>query len=288
MAKIIQTLGIASCLGGPMRTCGYAAEMLREAYNLKPVLHNGLQLQWHILYPEKEGSKEARLAHLYQRASEFTRLWVESGRTFLVIGGDHSCAMGTWAGVMQGLPASSELGLIWLDAHMDAHTFATTPSGNIHGMPVAALLGKGDERLNAVYPVDRFIHPEKLLLAGVRSYEPAENALLKAANVKVIFTEQVTDFVKTLQAAVMQLSETCSMIGISLDLDFIDPEDAPGVETPVAGGIRADALLAALTAVKRHPKLCGLEISEFNPESDQQGKTLRLMRTIVETFYADT
>lgn len=287
MTKLIQTLGIASCLGGPVRTWGYAAELLRDEFARQSAAQTDLQLQWHMLYPEKAGSKEARLAHLYQKASQFTRYWTESWRHFLVIGGDHSCALGTWSGVLQGLPNSSKLGLIWLDAHMDAHTFATTPSGNIHGMPVAALLGKADERLGVIYPACRFIQPENLLLIGVRSYEAEEYALLKQANVKIVFADQISDFSQTLLAAIEQLSRTCSTIGISLDLDFIDPEDAPGVETPVPGGIKAMALLTALTLVKHHAKLCGLEISEFNPENDQNTKTLQLMKRIVETFYVD-
>ncbi len=270
-----------------MRTCGYAAELLRDEFARQSAAQTGLQLQWHMLYPEKTGTREDRLAHLYQKTSQFTRYWTESHHHFLVIGGDHSCALGTWSGVLQGLPHSSELGLIWLDAHMDAHTFATTPSGNIHGMPVAALLGKADERLGAIYPACRFIQPENLLLIGVRSYEAEEYALLKQANVKIVFVDQISDFSQTLLAAIEQLSRTCRTIGISLDLDLIDPEDAPGVETPVSGGIKAAALLAALALVKRHAKFCGLEISEFNPESDRHAKTLLLMKSIVETFYAD-
>lgn len=274
-----------------MRKCGYAAELLRDKFARHPETHTGPQLQWHMLYPEKEGSKETRLSHLYQKVSRFTRYWTETRHPFLVIGGDHSCALGTWSGVLQGLPSNNELGLIWLDAHMDAHTFATTPSGNIHGMPVAALIGQADERLRAVYPTNCFIPPENLLLIGVRSYESAEYALLKQANVKVIFADQISDFSETLLHAIEQLSKTCGTIGISLDLDFIDPEDAPGVETPVPGGIKAAALLAALASVKGQikdqAKFCGLEISEYNPETDRHAKTLHLMKAIIETFFAD-
>lgn len=285
MVKLIQTLGIASCLGGPMRTCGYAAELLRDEFARQSAPQANLQLQWHILYPEEVGSKELRLFHLYQKASQFTQFWTESHHPFLVVGGDHSCALGTWTGVLQGLPSNSQLGLIWLDAHMDAHTFATTPSGNIHGMPVAALLGKADDRLRAVYPADRFIQPENLLLIGIRSYEAEEYALLKQADVKIVFADQISDFTQTLLASIEQLSRSCNMIGISLDLDFIDPVDAPGVETPVSGGIKADELLTAFSLVKHHTQVCGLEISEFNPENDRQAKTLQLMKRIIETFY---
>lgn len=287
MTQLLQTLGIASCLGGPFRPCGYAAEMLRDELMQPALTETDLQLQWHMVYPEMHGSKETRLYQLHHRITQFTRYWTETGHPFLVVGGDHSCALGTWSGVLQALPASSELGLIWLDAHMDAHTFLTTPSGNIHGMPVAALLGKADALLAAMYPASRFIKAENLILIGVRSYEPEEYALLKQANVKIVFAAQIEDFERTLQTAIEQLSRTCELIGISLDMDLIDPEDAPGVETPTPDGIKADVVLAALASVKHCPKLCGLELSEFNPQNDQDGKTLQLMKAIVEAFYMD-
>ncbi|MGR8934921.1 MAG: arginase [Gammaproteobacteria bacterium] len=287
MATLIQTLGIASCLGGPMRQCGYAAELLRDEFARRPLPHGGPQLQWHMLYPEKQGSKEARLYRLHRQISQFTRYWTKTRHPFLVIGGDHSCALGTWPGVLQGLRDSERLGLIWLDAHMDAHTFATTPSGNIHGMPVAALLGKAGPRLSTMYPDGLFLQSDKLILIGVRSYEAEEHALLQQAGVKIVFGAEIDDLTQTLLAAVARLSRRCALIGISLDLDVIDPADAPGVETPVPGGISAAALLAALASVKGHAKICGLEISEFNPENDRHAKTLLLMKSIIETLYAN-
>jgi arginase len=282
---LLQTLGIASCLGGPMRTCGYAAELLRDVFAQQTVAKTGLQLQWHTVQPGHQGSKDGRLYHLHAKISQFTQYWTETRRPFLVVGGDHSCAMGTWPGVLKGLPETDDLGLIWLDAHMDAHTFITSPSGNIHGMPVSALLGKADGRLAAMYPASRFIKPENLILIGVRSYEEEEYALLKQADVEIVFAERITDFSQTVQAAIGRLDRTCHAIGITLDLDLIAPEDAPGVETPVPGGIRAAELIAALASVSRHPKLCGLEISEFNPDNDRDNKTLHLMKAIIEAFY---
>ncbi|MGZ8903924.1 MAG: arginase family protein, partial [Methylobacter sp.] len=87
--------------------------------------------------------------------------------------------------------------------------------------------------------------------------------------------------------AIDKLSLSCQAIGISIDLDLIDPEDAPGVETPVQGGIKAAELIAALALINRHPKICGLEISEFNPEKDTNNKTLNLMKDIIEAFYGE-
>lgn len=285
---ILQTLGIASCLGGPLRTCGYAAEMLHDEFARQKPERQNLQLQWHMVYPENYGSKDEKLAKLNQSISRFSQYWTEQNQAFLVIGGDHSCALGTWGGVINGLKEPDKLGLIWLDAHMDAHTFATSPSGNIHGMPVAALLGKADKKLATMYPGYGFIKPENFILIGVRSYENEEYELLKKTGVEIVFADQINGLTQVLIKTINKLSRSCELIGISLDLDFIDPEDAPGVETPAQGGIKAEELLAALSMINRHPLICGLEISEFNPDNDSENKTLHLMREIVEVFYGRT
>jgi arginase len=285
---ILPTLGVVSCLGGPMRLCGFAAEMLRDEFARQAPEQKRLQLQWSMVYPENQGSKEDTLLRLNQSISRFSQYWTEQHQAFLVIGGDHSCALGTWGGVINGLQQPDKLGLIWLDAHMDAHTFATSPSGNIHGMPVSALLGKADMKLAAMYPGQGFIKPENFIMIGVRSYENEEYQLLKQASVEIVFADRINGLSQTLIKAIDKLSLSCEVIGISLDLDFIDPDDAPGVETPVQGGIRAGELLEALALINRHPKICGLEISEFNPENDSENKTVRLMKEIVEAFYGES
>jgi len=284
---ILPTLGVVSCLGGPMRLCGYAAEMLHDEFARQKPEQQHLQLQWHMVYPEDLASKEEKLTRLNLSISRLSQRWTEEKQRFLVIGGDHSCALGTWGGVINGLPQPDRLGLIWLDAHMDAHTFATSPSGNIHGMPVSALLGKADEKLAAMYPGQGFIKPEHFIMIGIRSYEHEEYQLLKQAAVDIVFADRINGLSQALIKAIDKLSLSCEVIGISLDLDFIDPEDAPGVETPVQGGIKAGELLEALSLISRHPKICGLEISEFNPENDSENKTVRLMKEIVEAFYGE-
>jgi arginase len=283
--RILETLGVSACLGGPISACGDAAEMLREEWEHFDSLPGLLKLHWKMLQPEQGNSTETQLCKLNNSISAFTEYWVKQHKPFLVIGGDHSCAMGTWAGVLNALEPGKRFGLIWLDAHMDAHTFNTTPSGNIHGMPLSALLGKADGKLQHLLPTIKAIQPENLILLGTRSYESAEHELLKQADVTIVFAEQIQDFEHLLVHAVEKLNHSCDVIGISIDLDFIRPEDAPGVETPVAGGIAARALLNALAQIKQQPKICGLELSEFNPNNDVDHQTLHLMKNIVETFY---
>lgn len=283
--RTLETLGVAACLGGPIPACGDGAEMLREEWSHSESIQGLLQLHWQMLHPEHLDSKESQLLKLNDSISRFTEYWVKQHKPFLVIGGDHSCALGTWAGVLNALEPDKRLGLIWLDAHMDAHTFETTLSGNIHGMPVSALLGKADGKLRHLLPTLKAIQPENLILLGIRSYEAAEQALLKKSDVVVVFAEQIHDFEHLLVQAVEKLNHSCDVIGISIDLDVIRPEDAPGVETPVAGGISAQTLLNGLSQIKQQPKICGLEISEFNPGNDMNHQTLHLMKSIVETFY---
>ncbi len=283
---ILHALGIVSCLGGPLHLCGYAAEMLRDEFSRQLPNRKRLQIQWQLLHPESQGLKEEKLAQLNKAISQFTEYWTKENRPFLIVGGDHSCAMGTWGGVLNGLSQPGQLGLIWLDAHMDANTFATSPSGNIHGMPVAALLGRADEKLAAMYPSSHIVKPENLILIGVRNYEKEEYELLRQAGVEIIFADQIHELAPMLIKAIDKLSQSCQAIGISIDLDVVDPEDAPGVETPAQDGIKASELLAALSLINRHPKVCGLELSEFTPEKDINNKTLRLMKALIEAFYA--
>ena len=280
---VIQAIGVASCLGGPERQCGYAAEMLRHAYaQSKP---SNKLLQWHMLHPDNKGTNEAQLARLNEKISQYSQVCFKTKQPFLVVGGDHSCALGTWSGILNSIDSSSQLGLIWVDAHLDAHTFTTSPSGNVHGMPVAALLGLADNKLARFYPSSRYIDTENFKILGIRSYEDAEYQLLKQLEVGITFSEQIIDFPQLLISAVKQLSQSCQYIGISIDLDVVDPIDAPGVETPVKGGIKAEELINAISGIRNNRKICALEISEFNPENDIDSKTLYLIQHLVDAFF---
>jgi arginase len=150
-----------------------------------------------------------------------------------------------------------------------------------------ALLGKADKKLAAMYPSHNFIRPENLILIGVRNYEKEEFELLKQANVEIIYANQIDGLSPVLINAMDKLSHTCQAIGISIDLDVVDPEEAPGVETPAEGGIKASELLTALRLINRQPKVCGLELSEFTHEKDINNKTLYLMKALIEAFYAE-
>ena len=280
---IIQSIGITSCLGGPERHCGYAAEMLRNEFTRSKI---GLfKLQWHMLHPDNKGTNDDQLIRLNATISQYSAQCLKQDQPFLVVGGDHSCALGTWSGILNTLGTTKKLGLIWLDAHLDAHTFSTSPSGNIHGMPVAALLGCADKKLARFYPTNHTINAENLKMIGIRSYEEKEYKLLREQHVNITFVDKINNLSQLLSSTVTQLSQRCELIGISIDLDVVDPKDAPGVETPVDGGIRADELIEAISAIRNKQKICAFEISEFNPENDINNKSLHLIKSLVDAFY---
>lgn len=214
-------------------------------------------------------------------------LQVQQHASFAVIGGDHTSAIGTWSGVYDALYKQGELGLIWIDAHMDSHTPQTSESGRVHGMPLACLLGYGDHALINILHATPKIQPHNLCLIGVRSFEKGEAELLKRLNVRVYFMEEVRErgFAVVLQEAVQHVSAQTIKYGISLDLDAIDPLDAPGVDVPEPNGIRIQDLLLGLSLVAKDKRYVGTEIVEFDPSRDKNKMTEKIIVAILQQLY---
>ena len=213
----------------------------------------------------------------------------KNSKPFCVIGGDHSCAIGTWSAVAHANRPNGDIGLVWIDAHMDSHTPKTSTSQNIHGMPVACLLGEGSERLCQLF--DRYpkIKPENLVVIGIRSYEPAEAALLARLGVTVFFMEEVQrrGIQVVLSEACEKVSQTSCGFGLSIDMDAIDPIEAPGVGCPEPAGINGAALVSALKSIQYDRPLLGLELAEFNPMLDQDRKTATLLVDLIHAVFAE-
>ena len=214
---------------------------------------------------------------------------LESGHFPLVVGGDHSCAIGTWSGVHLWLGEQGPLGLIWIDAHMDSHTFATTPSGALHGMPLACLLGYGEQRLTGIGVAKPKLRPEHVCLLGVRSFEDGEAALLKKLGVRVISVAEIRKrgVVATLAEALAIANNGTAGYGVSLDLDVLDPSEEPGVGSPEPDGLLCLELEQALRQLRNDPALLAMEIVEYNPHHDRNLLTARaagaLFRAALET-----
>ncbi len=148
---------------------------------------------------------------------------LSAGYKFITFGGDHSCAIGTWSGVAK---LYQEFGIIWIDAHMDAHTHATTLTGNVHGMPVASLLGAGVGALKNIFFTGPKIKPENIVLIGIRSYEAEEKELLESLGVKIFMMAEVNKvgFAACMDYAIKKFRAKNIKYGISFDVDGLDPK----------------------------------------------------------------
>jgi arginase len=197
-----------------------------------------------------------------------------NGRLPCVLGGDHSCAGGTWTGVARTLRGA--LGLLWIDAHMDSHTPATSHTGRLHGMPLAWLLGQDDDPLYGL--ASGVLEPQHVCLVGVRSYEPEEDERLRRLGVRVIFMEEIRErgLEAVLDEALDIVTAGTSGFGVSIDLDVVTPEDAPNVGTPVPGGVTSADLVPALEGVAGRPGLAAVELVEYSPRLDRDGRTARV------------
>lgn len=248
---------------------------------------HGLTLDWRgCLTPPDKASGQPALAEYLNRLRDGVYNELSSGRPLFVLGGDHANAMAVWDAALAAV-GERRFGLLWIDAHLDCHTFMTTPSGNVHGMPLAALLGLADPPLAALMPGRCRLRPEALCLFGVRSYERAEQEAMARLKVRVIQAARVRrDGIDgALDGALDHLERHCEHYGISIDLDAIHPRQAPAVATPVVGGLNGPALCQALCR-RVDPDRCRiLEIAEFYPSLDRAGRTQRLLADLVGAWW---
>jgi ornithine--oxo-acid transaminase len=272
--RAIEIIGAASALGAPVAGCERAPEHLRAIGLTERLRSLGLQARWqttlHPATPAPEGI-EVSLAEFCTRLGRAVAGSIARRALPLVVGGDHSIALGTWSGARQA--TGGALGLIWVDAHLDAHTPRTSPSGALHGMPLALLLGHGDERLASAT-----VAPHNVCVVGMRSFEAEEARLLERLGVTVIGADALrTAPVAAAQQALRVARDGTRAFGLSLDLDVIDPGEAPGVGTPAAGGPSGAAVAEFLAAVCAAPGLAAVEIAELNPGRDEDGASADLV-----------
>ncbi len=193
----------------------------------------------------------------------------------LVIGGDHSLSIGS----VRGAARNKKIGVIWIDAHADFNTAETTPSGNIHGMSLALLAGVGDKSLVQLWdesiPV---IDPSKIAIIGARDLDSGEKANLKNAGALVLGMEQIDRYgmVAMVEKAIERVSHDVDGIYLSLDLDALDPEHAPGVGTPVPAGLTQRETHLACELIAETKMLIGMDLVEVNPILDVQNRTAAL------------
>ena len=205
---------------------------------------------------------------------------VQQGNFPLVLGGDHSLALGS----IRGATRHKKLGVVWIDAHADFNTTETTPSGNIHGMPLAALCGLGDARLARLWdeaiPV---LDPRRVAVIGARDLDPGEKKNLREAGVMVMGMEQIdrTGMFRAMEIALERVMQDVDGIYLSFDVDSLDPRHAPGVGTPVAGGLTYREAHLACEMIAETGKLLGMDMVEVNPILDVHNATAALAVELV-------
>ncbi|TRZ56895.1 MAG: arginase [Rhodocyclaceae bacterium] len=268
----VRIIGVACGTGARDHGCEDGPDKLHTLAFFREMEQQDDRLRWDqtIRVPAQQGDAVQAVAGIAGILAACVARTLANRDFPLVIGGDHSCAIGTWSGVHAHLGDARRLGLLWLDAHMDSHTFRTSPSRAIHGMPLACLLGYGDPRLTQVMSDRAKLLPQDVCLIGVRSFESGEAALLRNLGVRVYFMDEVRrrGLHEVFREAGAQVSRHAAGYGISLDLDVLDPAEETGVGSPVPGGLKRGELVAALKSVHANAKLLALEVVEYNPHCD--------------------
>jgi len=212
----------------------------------------------------------------------------EEGRTPLVLGGDHSIAVGTMSGMSEAFRRQNKrLGLIWFDAHADMNTPEISPSGNVHGMPMAGILGYGARELTHIFDFAPKVRPECAVMIGIREVDKDERTLVRKSGVHVFTMKDIDKrgIGNVMDEALSIVTSQTDGFSVTLDADFLDPMDTPGVATPVRGGADYREAHLAMEMVADTGKMASFEITEINPILDVHNKTATVgMELVLSAF----
>ncbi len=279
----IQIIGVPMDLGQARRGVDMGPYALRYA-GLGDALSS---LGYHVVdggnipvpVPEEEEAPNPKARHLRSVAATCEEIYRraracrEENAFVLFLGGDHSISIGTVAAVSEG----RDIGLIWIDAHGDFNTPETTPSGNIHGMPVAVITGRGaPELVNVGYPGPK-VDPAHIVLIGTRDLDPEEREALRHSGITVFTMRDIDEFgMATVARRVITQLHGLDYVHVSLDMDSLDPDVAPGVGTPVPGGLTYREAHLLMEILAEWGKIGSLDIVEVNPILDRRNQTAQM------------
>lgn len=212
---------------------------------------------------------------------------MKEGSFPLVLGGDHSIAIGTLAGISKYF---KRLGVIWFDAHGDLNTPETSPSGNIHGMPLAVSLGLGETTLTQIGGYCPKIQPENIVIIGARSLDEGEKILIKEKGIKVYTMHEIDrlGIPKVIEETIAYFKDRTDGVHLSLDLDGLDPLYAPGVGTPVEGGLNYRESHLAMEMFFESEMITSAEFVEVNPILDEKNKTGILAVGLMASLFGES
>lgn len=228
------------------------------------------------------------IAAACQQLADQVEAALEASSIPIVLGGDHSIAIGSVAGLASYYHKHEQrVGVIWFDAHGDMNTPETSPSGNIHGMPFAAILGHGAQELTHISGFAPKVQAEDCVLIGARSVDPDEAVALKASSIRVVTMRELDErgMSAVMDEAMWLASRSTAGFHVTMDMDFVDPDYAPGVGTPVPGGPTYRESHLAMEKIADSGKMLSFELTEVNPVLDEANKTAELgVQLILSAF----
>lgn len=288
-AKQIEVIGVPLDLGQQRRGVDMGPSALRVAgleAKLEALGHTVTDRgNVHVPVAETRGRGDARARFLKEIAqcdleiAEGVQQALAHHATPIVLGGDHSVAAATVAGVANHFRAREQaVGLIWIDAHSDINTPETSTSGNVHGMPLAALLGMGPAELSNLLGWSPKVQPQHTVLVGIRDVDEAERENIRRAGITAYTMRDIDErgLRAVMEKAIEAAAKGTAGYHVSMDMDWVDPEEAPGVGTPVPGGATYREAHLAMEILADHGGMLSLEVAEVNPILDEHNRTAEL------------
>ena len=294
----VQIIGVALDLGASRRGTDAGPSALRIAGLGDALRKTGCELALQIDVPvpametRKSDSYDARFKNeilaVCRELAAVTETSLDDGNVPLVIGGDHSIAMGTVSGVAAHFRARrQDIGLLWFDAHGDMNLPGTSPSGNIHGMPLAHLLGLGDADLAGIHGINPTVRPERVVLIGVRDIDSRERSVLKESGIRVYSMRQIDEMgmSRVCREALEIVNDGTAGFHVSFDVDGCDPSVIPGSGTLVPGGVNYREAHLLLEHCADSGRMCSMEVVELNPFLDQANVSAHRTVSLIQSAF---
>jgi len=289
MADKIRIIGVPMDLGASRRGVDMGPSALRVAGLQSRLKQLGRQVEdvGNIAVPQAEeqpyGEKKARyleeISQTCKGLAEMVRKTLDEDMVPLVLGGDHSIAAGTVAGAAAHFQKSGKrIGVVWLDAHGDMNTPESSPTGNVHGMPLASIMGYGPAELVDLAGFKPMVEARNVSLVGIRDLDSKERRFAKESGVHVFTMRDIDERgMREVMAEALRFgTDDTAGVAVSLDMDFVDPGDAPGVGTPVRGGVTYREAHLALEMIADSRAMVSFELVEINPVIDLHNATALL------------
>jgi arginase len=289
MAQKIRIIGVPMDLGqsrrgvdmGPsaLRVAGLQARIKQLGHQVEDIGNIQVKQAEEMSYGEKRAKYLQEISETCKDIAAATEKSLSEGFLPVVLGGDHSIAAGVAAGVADFYrKQKKQIGYLWLDAHGDMNTPESSPSGNVHGMPLAAIMGYGAPELVDLLGFKPKAEPGNIVVVGARDLDAQERKIAKKSGVHVFTMRDIDErgMREVMSEALKYAADDTGGVAVSLDMDFVDPSDAPGVGTPVRGGVTYREAHLAMEMIADSEAMVSMEVVEINPVIDEHNRTALL------------